>query len=159
VNRRSRSWIWLAVVLGFIVFAGYLYYFGSTVPAIIGSISFGSSNSGVTVTTTVTTTITTTITNTASNSVTASNSAAYTPSLSDYVDINGINIDGIKRSLRDLFLFILGNDLMDAIFNIFIILTCLIIAYVVLKFVKYIAIIIVFVGGLLIVLRYVLGVI
>jgi len=58
-----------------------------------------------------------------------------------------------------LFLFILGNDLMDAIFNIFIILTCLIIAYVVLKFVKYIAIIIVFVGGLLIVLRYVLGVI
>jgi hypothetical protein len=152
---RKSGLIVLAILLAIFAAFGYLYYFGF--PFGVARIASIIDNNTAAATATVTTT-TVTVTATVTRTVTA---AAGFPEIdvgSFEVSGSGV-VGGIKNALSGLFVWLLGSSLIDALFNLGIVIVLLIFVYAAMKFVKYIAIFIGVVGVLLIVLRYILGVI
>jgi len=68
-------------------------------------------------------------------------------------------VSTVRSLLTSVFMWLLGDSLGSAIINMAVLLVLLTVVYAVMKFVKYIVLIVVVVGSLLILLRYVLGVV
>jgi hypothetical protein len=152
---RKSGLVVLAILLAIFAVFGYLYYFGfpfgvARIASIIDNTAATTTTTSIT-TTTVTTTVTRTVTVTA---------AGFPEIDVGSFEVSGSGVvGGIKNALNGLFIWLLGSSLTDALFNLFIVVVLLIFVYAAMKFVKYIAIFIGVVGVLLIVLRYILGVI
>jgi hypothetical protein len=151
----------LAILLAIFAAFGYLYYFGyfGFPLARIASIMDNNTAAAATTTTTSITTTTVVVTTTTTVTRTVTVTAAGFPEINvGSFEASGV-VGGVKNALSGLFVWLLGNSLMDALFNLGIVIVLLILVYAAMKFVKYIAIFIGVVGVMLIVLRYILGVI
>lgn len=148
---RSR-WLWVgAVLLLATLVLGFAHIFG-WVPASlqIASGSGGSEDVTGTSTSSVANSTASASSNTASSSLAsslASNSTATRVAV-------GV-VSSVSSLVRDLFVWLLGDSLESAIINMAALLVLLAVVYAVMRFVKYIALIVVVIGSLLILLRYV----
>jgi len=146
---RSR-WLWVgAVLLLATLVLGFAHIFG-WVPASLQIASGSGGSEDVTGTSTSSVANSTASSNTASSSLAsslASNSTATRVAV-------GV-VSSVSSLVRDLFVWLLGDSLESAIINMAALLVLLAVVYAVMRFVKYIALIVVVVGSLLILLRYV----
>ena len=146
---RSR-WLWVgAVLLLATLVLGFAHIFG-WVPASLQIASGSGGSEDVTGTSTSSVANSTASSNTVSSSLAsslASNSTATRVAV-------GV-VSSVSSLVRDLFVWLLGDSLESAIINMAALLVLLAVVYAVMRFVKYIALIVVVVGSLLILLRYV----
>jgi hypothetical protein len=154
---RKGGLIVLAILLA--IFAAFgLYYFGFPFARIASIMNNNMDNNTAAATTTsITATTVVVTTTTVTRTVTTTVTAVGFPDVGSF-EVSGV-VGGIKNALSGLFVWLLGSSLMDALFNLGIVIVLLIFVYAAMKFAKYIAIFVFVVGVLLIVLRYILGVI
>jgi hypothetical protein len=154
---RKGGLIVLAILLAIFAVFGYLYYFGFPFGVTRIASIMDNNTAAATTTTTTSITATTVVVTTTTVTRTVTVTAAGFPDVGSF-EVSGV-VGGIKNALSGLFVWLLGSSLMDALFNLGIVIVLLIFVYAAMKFAKYIAIFVFVVGVLLIVLRYILGVI
>jgi hypothetical protein len=146
---RSR-WLWVgAVLLLATLVLGFAHIFGWAPASLqIASGSGGSED--------VTGTSTSSVANSTASSNTASSSLASSLASNSTATRVAVGVvSSVSSLVRDLFVWLLGDSLESAIINMAALLVLLAVVYAVMRFVKYIALIVVVVGSLLILLRYV----